>query len=321
MISVIMAVFNGEEFLHESVESILQQTYKDFEFIIIDDGSSDRTRVIMDEYDDPRIVRINHPNNLGLVRSLNDGLSTAQGKYMARMDVDDISLEDRFEKQIHYLETHPDTKLLGGQVKEIGIRKTGSISELPLSYPHICWKMCFSNPFRHPTIMADLSIIKSIHGYQNYQASEDYDLWQRLAETSKVENLQDVLVFYRNHGKNLSSLPNKSRISERNEIRQRAISFYLGQSSQVDWDCYWKNPYYRADVILQIYKKSLKQVSKEEKKKIRKETGTLIFDCAKSIKQRPGFKQMLLLFRSVYHDTGLIKPIFKRIVKKLQFFQ
>ena len=112
-ISVVMPVYNGERFLREAVDSILNQTYKDFEFIIIDDGSTDQTSAILDTYQDPRIVRLTHPTNLGLVRSLNDGIAIARGEYIARMEADDWCLRDRYEKNGRFLDSHQEIMVLG----------------------------------------------------------------------------------------------------------------------------------------------------------------------------------------------------------------
>src|SRR4051812_30773328 len=112
-ISVVMPVLNGEKYLREATESILNQTFKDFEFIIINDGSTDRTEEIIQSFADPRIVYIKNEKNVGLSRVFNQGIRAAQGTYIARMDADDISLLHRFEKELEYLENNPKIDIVG----------------------------------------------------------------------------------------------------------------------------------------------------------------------------------------------------------------
>ena len=113
-ISVVMAVYNGEKYLRSAIDSILSQTYIDFEFIIIDDCSTDNTANILESYTDSRIQIIRNEKNLRLPASLNKGLKIAKGKYIARMDADDIAMPDRFEKQVKYLEAHQEVAVIGG---------------------------------------------------------------------------------------------------------------------------------------------------------------------------------------------------------------
>ena len=117
-ISIVMSVYNGEKYLREAVNSILNQTFKDFEFIIINDGSTDGTREILESYNDPRIILI-HKGNMGLTQSLNKGIALAKGKYIARQDADDISLPERLEKQIEFLERNEKVALLGTAIEII----------------------------------------------------------------------------------------------------------------------------------------------------------------------------------------------------------
>lgn len=112
-ISVVMPAYNAEKYIGEAIESILNQTFKDFEFIIINDGSVDHTKEIIREYNDPRIVLLENDKNRGIVLSLNKGLDAATGKYIARMDADDIALKNRFERQVEYLDEHKDIGVLG----------------------------------------------------------------------------------------------------------------------------------------------------------------------------------------------------------------
>ena len=124
-ISVLMPAYNAEKYIGEAIESILNQTYKDFEFIIINDGSIDRTEDIILSYDDPRIIYLKNKENSGIVASLNNGLKQAKGQYVARMDADDISLPTRFEKQLQYMESNQHIFVLGTSLILFGENSNG----------------------------------------------------------------------------------------------------------------------------------------------------------------------------------------------------
>ncbi len=200
LVTVLMPAFNSERFLRQSIESILSQTYKNFEFIIINDGSTDNSAAILRQYKDKRIRFINRKVNLGLDANLNYGFKIAKGKYIARMDSDDISLPTRLEKQVAFLEKNPLYGLLGTQYANIS--ETGEIIEISgqlLSDQEIKFAISSMNTFCHPTVMFRTSVIRK-HGMQYDHAFypyEDYELWTRIVKKTKVANLDEVLLFYR----------------------------------------------------------------------------------------------------------------------------
>lgn len=207
LVSVVMSVFNGEKFLHESIESILGQTFYDFEFIIINDGSLDATPYILRKYEsiDSRIKVIQQENK-GLISSLNTGCNLARGKYIARMDADDISLPERFQRQLSYLETHSDTGVLGTWVEAIdqnGFAKKEI--RLPSSFGAIKFCLMFRNCIFHPTVMFRNDIIAGL-GFYRLQALhvEDYDLWVRAIKVTRLENLPEFLLRYRSWDESIS---------------------------------------------------------------------------------------------------------------------
>ena len=156
LISVVMPTYNSIRFIRESIESILNQTFVDFELIIIDDGSTDGSSEIIADYKkyDNRIYVCTNPKNLGIVASLNRGLSCARGQYIARMDSDDISYPTRFQKQIDFLDKYSDVGILGGAVQYIDSDgKTLGMNAYPTDDMAIRWTCLFSNPFAHPTVM------------------------------------------------------------------------------------------------------------------------------------------------------------------------
>lgn len=192
-ISVIMAVFNGEKYLQESIESILNQTYKDFEFIIVDDGSFDRTPEILKDWTkrDSRIKIIANEQNIGLTKSLNKAIKTAQGKYIARQDADDVSLLQRLEKQIEYLENHPEIKVLG--TFSYAINKKGDIlgkNTLPVSFSEIKKNLIKKNPFIHSSVMIEREALNKFGLYnEKFRTGQDHELWFRILKNVKGENL------------------------------------------------------------------------------------------------------------------------------------
>jgi glycosyltransferase involved in cell wall biosynthesis len=195
-ITVIMPVYNCELYIQEAVESILNQTYSDFELLIIDDASSDQTVSIIKKYNDPRIQLIEKPLNTGYTNSLNYGLLLAKGKYIARMDGDDISLPKRFAKQVAYMEAHPEVVVCGTSYKIVGNDKHISIPE-----NHDVIKLAFlkTNCILHPSVMIRKSVLDefSIIYDTSKEPAEDYDMWVRLSTYGKLHNLQDILIEYR----------------------------------------------------------------------------------------------------------------------------
>ena len=202
-VSVLMPVYNGARYLRASIESVLGQTFTDFEFLIVDDGSTDRTQDIIRGYEDPRIRLVNNDQNTGLAKSLNRGLRLARGGLIARHDADDVSMPFRLETQHRFLVAHPEIALLGAQASLID--QNGHTifdhTSMPLDSLSIRWQLMFGNPILHPSVMFRRSVVlQDLGGYdEQYQLSEDYDLWSRLAQQYEVANLPDVLIAYRRH--------------------------------------------------------------------------------------------------------------------------
>jgi hypothetical protein len=206
-LSVVMSVFNGERFLREAVESILDQSFPEFELIIIDDGSSDDSGSILDSYQrmDAR-VRVYHQDNRGLSDSLNRGCGLARGKYVARMDADDIAIRNRLMLQMQFIDAHPEVAVLGGAVEFVDVTgKVLRIARYPCGNREIQRGLLDSNLFWHPTILLRTDVFAAIGGYRNGVAdAADYDLWLRIAEHFQVANLEAVVLKYRVHPHQIS---------------------------------------------------------------------------------------------------------------------
>ena len=201
-VSVVMSVYNGEKYLGEAIESILKQTFTDFEFIIIDDGSRDNSLAIVHDYvrQDERIQIIEHRKNQGLSVSLNKGIRVARGEYIARMDADDISIPDRIAYQVAYLDANPHIDVCGSWLEMIGDRM-GQVVEFPLDHTSIYLQMLFSNPIAHPTVMVRaISAAKNSMLYdEDVRYAQDYELWTRAIEFLRFANIDQALVLYRIH--------------------------------------------------------------------------------------------------------------------------
>jgi glycosyltransferase involved in cell wall biosynthesis len=211
IISVVMSVYNGEKYLNDAIGSIINQTFSDFEFIIINDGSTDSTQMIIDSYNDCRIRKY-YQQNMGLTKALNRGLKIAEGKYIARQDADDISLAQRFCYQVDFLNKNKDVGLVGTHAaaidsngKEIGIWKT------PISHNKISEQLKRGNSFAHGSVMLRKKTIQEIGGYrEKFMYTQDYDLWLRISEKFKTANIGKVLYRSRRTSKSIS----KSKLSD-----------------------------------------------------------------------------------------------------------
>lgn len=198
-VTVLMSAYNGEPYLRKAVESVLGQTFSDFEFLVIDDASTDRTAEIVESYPDPRIRLIHNERNLGLTASLNKGIELARGRYIARMDSDDISMPERLSRQFEFMESHPSVGVCGTWAKTIDPagNVTGELRALTgTSLKKLCWR---PSPFLHPTVMARTILLISNRYKPEYQQAQDYELWLRLCQKTDFHNIDQFLLLYRKH--------------------------------------------------------------------------------------------------------------------------
>jgi glycosyltransferase involved in cell wall biosynthesis len=208
VISVIMPVYNAEKYLREAIDSILTQTFGNFEFIIIDDSSSDESIQIIESYNDSRIIFLENEVNQGISVSLNRGIKIARGKYIARMDSDDIAMPQRLEVQYSFLQKNSDICILGSWVEAFDEYQNKSIWKYPLTSSQILIEMLFRSPVAHPSVMFRKSIVQDFEIFYNpiYSKSEDYDLWTRLVKMHKFANLDESLLKYRIHSQQTGSI-------------------------------------------------------------------------------------------------------------------
>ncbi len=226
-VSVLMPMHNEEKHVGEAIESILNQTYENFEFLIIDDGSIDKSPEIVLSYKDPRIQYLKNKKNIGISNTLNRGLTLAKGKYIFRMDADDLSLPTRMEKQVQFMEAHPGIGLCGTNVLLFG-----TTNKEFKYYQHD--KEIRTNLIAHPSIsngamILRKSVLQKLDKWFDPQmdSAEDHDLWERMSHHTKFANLQEVLYHYRMHQGNGHLAIPKKLVETVMTIRIRIIQQHL----------------------------------------------------------------------------------------------
>lgn len=206
-ITVLMPVHNGEAFVREASESILSQTFRDLELLVVDDASTDQTVKILGSLNDPRVRIIESRERLRFSGALNLGIEHAAGAFLARMDGDDIALPNRLELQHNYMLEHPEVGLCGGLATTFGMRE-GLFFRPPLSHGEILSYMLFDCPFVHPTVMLRRDVMERhrLRYDATYCPTDDYELWRRAARLFPVANINQVLLRYRVHAASLTQL-------------------------------------------------------------------------------------------------------------------
>lgn len=199
-VTVLMPVYNGEKYLREAIESILGQTFRDYEFLIVNDGSTDRSAEIIGSYLDPRIRLVHNGTNSGLIFTLNRGLELAQGAFVARMDCDDISLPERLAKQVAFMDSHPEIGICGAWFRKFGTRKN-KVVRWQTAPDAIRCGLLFDAMVGHPTVMMRSELLRKfgLRYDPDYKNAEDFELWARAAEYCTIANIGEVLLLYRVH--------------------------------------------------------------------------------------------------------------------------
>ena len=240
-VTVLMPVHNGGQYLDASVRSIFNQTYDNFELLVIDDGSTDGSAGILRAYRDLRLKIVENSRNLGVVETLNRGLSLSRGEYIARMDSDDESLPERLERQVSFLDAHPEIGVLGTSGELIDREgRSLAVFRYPLHHEAICYSLHFYNPLAHPSVMIRREVVLKAGGYLPRGASssgglipEDYELWCRLSPVTRLANLPDRLFLLRKHGRNVSMKYGEEFRVNAARINRDRIEAIIGQNVSV----------------------------------------------------------------------------------------
>lgn len=244
LISIILPAYNAADYISDAISSILAQTFKNFELIIINDGSTDKTEKKIKEFNDPRINYFSNGTNQGLIYVLNKGLALAKGEYIARMDADDLSEPDRLQIQYNFLENHRDIDIVGTNFSYIG--KHSEAIHLPEYNYEIAVELLERYPFCHASAMFRQSVYKANRGSGNqlydpiFKHVEDYELWTRMIKNHKCHNLQLNLYKYRKHENNVSQQSFNEKQPTIQECRKRYLTSSLGleiseRENQIHW--------------------------------------------------------------------------------------
>ena len=229
-VSVVMTAYNGEAYIAEAIRGVLEQTFTDFELIVIDDGSSDHTVEIIKGFDDPRLVFVQNERNMGISNTRNRGAALTRGRYLAAHDQDDISYPIRLRHQVEVLDADPNVVLVTGRVDAIP-RQRGPWPPLPVPSPAVlAWTLFTGSQITHSTICVRLAALRDngLKYEQNYHYAEDFELFHRLSELGKIVMVPDTLGAYRQHDKNASLLHYKEMTANGQSFLRGRYNEYLG---------------------------------------------------------------------------------------------
>ena len=327
-ISVVMSTYNTSvPILKEAVESILNQTFRDFEFIIIDDGSTNDAPAYLHTLSDPRIQISRNEVNIGITKSLNIGFRKAQGKYIARMDSDDISFPDRFEKQFAFMESHPEAIVCGstvvapGQARSFQKRKIEGMDSYRV-------KMLFRNPGpAHPTafLRREKLIQYHIEYDESLRYSQDYGLWTVISQYGDICILPEALIAFRKHEGQITSMHREKQIQCDKVTQRKLLTQLLGNVTEEEVDLHytcstgyfpdakispqvgmWYDRLVSANREKRIYDQvKLKQYIVMIKEKLIRQTYT---------EDMSGFQKMMLYLRYIPLGTALQKTVYQGLL-------
>ncbi len=313
IVTVLMSVYNNEKTVSKTIHSILNQTFSDYEFLIINDASTDNTIDVVRSFSDSRVRIIDNSKNLGLTRSLNSGLGEAKGQFIARIDADDISLPDRLKKQIDFLRGNPEFVLLGTSYNIIN--NHGDIIKKVIyntSPEKLYYDLTFQNMFAHSSAMFKLDEVMGVGGYsESYRYAQDYDLWCKLVNKGRAWALPDVLTLWCSDPGNISS-------RRRQEQNTASLNIFKNNLRKIGVSGnYLKN----IDYLHNFYADDFIKIPSEI---IHRTFNTMVFINNKLINNTPAFYSKSLLKDIAYSNiVDLLTRIYKNTGKKkevLSFF-
>lgn len=221
MVSVLLPTYNSEKFVLQAVSSVLTQSYRNFEILVLDDGSTDKTVKLIRQLDHPRIRIFAFPKNRGLPAVLNSGISSSKGAFLARLDSDDLCAPRRLELQVNFLRDNPHVGIIGGSMAEFGDKQR--LVRYPESHDEISCAMLFRNVIAHGTVMLRAEVFQSnsLRYSEDSVLAQDYELWSRLLKLTEFANLREVLVFRRLHNQ---------QVTKSNKLQRRERYFTIRKS-------------------------------------------------------------------------------------------
>lgn len=235
-VTIFMAVYNGEKYIKEAIDSALKQTFRNFELLIIDDGSTDRSLDIINTYKDSRIKVLRNDQNSGLFETRNRGIEEARGEYFATLDCDDIAFSRRLEVQLKYFENNPQSVICAGRIKYIDANSVciGKVSALKGGLDYLRSLLMFTNFFFNSTTMIKMQVLREFQYREGYEPAEDFDLFERVSAFHPVGVIDDFLSYYRVHENNISTLKSQSRKRAEKEIIERQMQRYGFEYSETN---------------------------------------------------------------------------------------
>lgn len=332
-VSVIMPAYNAEKYIGEAIESILTQTYSDFEFIIINDGSVDGTEKIINSYKDARIIYMANEKNMGIIVTLNKGLKIASGEYIVRMDADDISLPDRIEKQVEFMDKNMDIGVLGTGLRIFGEYIQESERIFKTSADELKAELLFNSCIAHPTVVIRKSVIvnNNLEYDKDFVGKEDFALWWEIAKVSKIATIPEVLLWYRVHGNQVTQKRNEldrevsrklleKRLTdletELNENEQQSLLNYCrGEFEKVTPD----SSKYLISALRKIMEKN-KTTLFFEKRALQKVCGLAVTYTLQQAKIKGSVAKKVFRYairNKIYSNDMLIKLLCYKILKKI----
>ncbi len=226
-VSILMPIYNAERYLRESTESMLRQTFGDFEFLVVNDGSTDGSEQTVKKYaaGDNRIRLISNKRQKGIVGALNTGLDEARGDYIVRMDGDDVSLPNRIEKQVQFMDRHPNVGVSGTWMRTLGEGKSRIWFPYPVDHEHIRIAFLFYTPVAHPTVIARRALFEQqrLRYEEAFKYAEDYELWERCVNLFEFANIPEVLLLYRVHPASVGNTHSKEQAIRTFEVVARQL--------------------------------------------------------------------------------------------------
>lgn len=330
-ISVIMPVYNAEPFLKQAIDSVLTQTYRAFEFIIINDGSIDQTTRIIQSYQDKRIIFFDDTLNFGLAKRLNQGINLSRGQYIARMDGDDICFPERLEKQLAFLKEHPDVGVVGSNAIIIN-EKEEKIKEFkrPEGHELIQWGLFFGCPMIHPSVMFRRPEKDEWLKYnENSINIEDYDLWAKLIEKMRFYNIQEPLLFYRRHLNSVSFARQESQLANSLRINQKIVEEFLGLNVSPEAIMVLKRKFERPDedlkegaaVLGKLYRRFIRRYPMEDAMRniIRADIASRLYRMGQA-SQSKSVRFRLLSEALWYNPRRMSKRYLNKVARRLKIY-
>lgn len=322
-----MAAYNAAPYISQSIQSILNQSFRDFELLIVNDGSTDNTVDIIKSFDDPRIRLIENESNQGLGFTRNVALKEAQGKFLAVLDADDIAFPDRLEKQVSHLQANPCVAVLGSYAFVINKNgeRTGELITLQQDSNRLKALLLLSNSFVHSSVMMRTSVFREVGGYPNHPVAQDYALFAKIALKYEVENMPEYLVEYRIHDTNISLRKKNVVRNELQDILLYQLNLLLSDTKHINLNIlldpvsgstHTVNEYYTtySEIILRNREKKLYPTAEMEQ---------MLFEHWYTIVMEKGGAKTFLLFlkkpvfNKEYATSKQLRRTFKKSLKHL----